>query len=99
MEVMTNERLLEFIKSTNQTTQARCLHAIELLVTAGKKLGLPHSKKINSNLWELRIKGDQEVRLLYGFKKNIAHVVHGFVKKSNKTPKKEIDTAQKRLLH
>ena len=58
---------------------------------------MPHSKKIHKELYELRVKGDIEVRILYGFIGKAAYLVHGFKKKSNKTPKKEIDIALKRL--
>ncbi|GBD91799.1 hypothetical protein BMS3Abin04_02531 [bacterium BMS3Abin04] len=58
------------------------------------------SKKIKGvkNLFELRIKGQYIiVRLFYCYKRNrIIIVLHGFVKKSQKTPKKELDIAIKR---
>lgn len=99
MDVLVDERLDGFMCTITKTARARSGQAMGLLETFGKNLGLPHSKKIQSGLWELRVKGDQEIRLLYGFVGGAACVVHGLVKKSNKTPKKEIDTVLKRLLH
>lgn len=97
MDVIVDERLIDFINSLTRTAKARCRQEMGLLESEGKSLGMPHSKKISPKLWELRIRGDHEVRLLYGITKSRAYLVHGFIKKSNKTPKKEIDTAVKRL--
>lgn len=97
MNIIIDDRLEEFISSLTKTGKARCRHMMGLLSSEGKSLGMPHSKKIQSGLWELRVKGEQEVRLLYGILMGKACLVHGFIKKSNKTPKKEIDTALKRL--
>ncbi|TRZ51048.1 type II toxin-antitoxin system RelE/ParE family toxin [bacterium] len=57
-------------------------------------------KKISglSNLYELRIKSNVQVRLFFGFASpNTFLIVHGFIKKTNKTPLNEIRIAVKRL--
>lgn len=53
-----------------------------------------HLKKLGKNLWELRA---GKIRLLFGLIENSAIVVNIFLKKSQKTPKKEIELAIKRL--
>ncbi|PIY70590.1 type II toxin-antitoxin system RelE/ParE family toxin [Candidatus Roizmanbacteria bacterium CG_4_10_14_0_8_um_filter_36_36] len=56
-------------------------------------------KKINSysNLFELRIKSVIQIRLFFCyFRPNIFLILHGFVKKTNKTPHKEIQVAVNR---
>lgn len=58
----------EFIKSLDSSTIAKVGHAIDLLEQHGSILGMPHSKKLNSDIYELRIRGKQEIRILYGFK-------------------------------
>ena len=63
----------------------------------GNKLGMPYSKQILHNLYELRVRGSQEVRIFYCYHQNQAVVVHFFVKKSQKTPQKEIKTALARI--
>ncbi len=97
MKLVTDDRLDEFIDSLPGIDRAQCGHVMELLIALGKRLGMPHSKKINSELWELRTKGAHSIRLFYGVIGGTAYLVHGFIKKSNKTPKREIDTALKRL--
>lgn len=65
----------------------------------GHTLGLPHSKKVHAKLFELRSRGKQEVRIFYAFHKDAAVLLHGFVKKSRRIPKKEIRTALQKLQH
>ncbi|MHA1658559.1 MAG: type II toxin-antitoxin system RelE/ParE family toxin [Promethearchaeota archaeon] len=48
-------------------------------------------------LFELRIRGKQEVRIFYTFHKSQIILFHGFVKKSQKIPKKEIRVAFQKL--
>jgi len=46
----------------------------------------------------LRIRGQQEIRLIYVFGSNRAIILHGFIKKSQKIPQKELIVAQQKLL-
>jgi phage-related protein len=61
------------------------------------KLDLPHSKKISNRLFEIRIRGKQEIRIFYTFQKSEIILLHGFIKKSQKIPKKEINIAIQKL--
>ena len=86
--------------TSNQCTStsiAKTSHTIDLLKENGSFLKMPHSKKIKVNLYELRIRGEQEIRIFYTFKKRNIYLLHAFQKKSQKTPKKEIQIALKRL--
>lgn len=58
---------------------------------------MPHSKKLTTDLYELRIRGKQETRIIYGFIKNNIYLLHAFKKQKQQTPRKEIETALKRL--
>jgi len=87
----------EFIKSQEPPTIAKIVHTLDLLQRYGSFLGMPHSKKLTSNLYELRIKGKPEIRILYTFIEKNIYLLHAFKKQAQKTPKKEIDTALKRL--
>lgn len=61
------------------------------------QLTMPVSRSLGSGLFELRKRGTPEVRLLYGFHQGAAIIVHGFIKKSRKIPKRELETALIRL--
>lgn len=92
-----DDSIEKFIKSLEKRTIAKVLHTIDLLEEFGQRLGMPHSKRVKDNLFELRVRGIQEVRIFYSFHKSYAVLLHGFIKKSQKTPKKEILTALTRL--
>jgi len=98
MEIQIFDVSLEkFIKSLQKPTIAKVLRTIDLLEQFGEKLGPPHTKKITICLFELRIPGRQEIRIFYTFHKSQIFLLHGFVKKSQKTPQKEIRIALQRL--
>lgn len=83
--------------SLEKLSISKSLKLIQLLKIFGNKLGMPYSKKILHNLYELRARGSQEVRIFYCFHQNQAVIVHFFIKKSQKTPQKEIETALARI--
>ena len=89
----------ELIDKLNEKAQAKVSNTFDLLVEFGTKLGLPHSKKVmGTSLWELRILGEKALRFFYIAKVGKEFLIlHAFVKKQQKTPKKEIKTAISRL--
>lgn len=87
----------EFVKSLDEATIAKVIHTIDLLEKYGPFLGMPHAKKLTSDLYELRIRGKQGIRIIYSFVKEKIILLHGFRKQTPKTPKKEIETALSRL--
>ena len=60
---------------------------------------IPNIKKLaGTSLWEIRILGEDSVRILYVSKQERQVVLlHAFVKKTDKTPKKEISIALTRF--
>lgn len=58
-----------------------------------------HVKKLTGTpLWEIRILGQDNIRVLYAIKDQDAIIIlHGFIKKAQKTPLKELGTALNRL--
>lgn len=65
----------------------------------GLSTALPHLKKLTgSPLWEIRILGQDNIRILYvTIHQDSILLLHGFIKKTQKTPNREINTALKRL--
>jgi len=59
---------------------------------------IPHTKKLKGYpLWEIRIRGKDNVRIIYAvYTKNSIRVLHGFVKKTQKIPRKEMDIVLER---
>lgn len=96
-EVSINRSVETFITKLEKHTIAKTLRTIDLLERFGFELTFPHTKKIDKNLHELRIRSDQEVRIFYTFKNNAIVLLHGFVKKTQRTPSREIEQARQEL--
>lgn len=94
MDVISNSEIEKFIKSLERTSLGKTSKTIILLKTFGSNLGMPHSKRIAINLFELRVRGQQEIRIFYSYKNQQAILLSGFIKKSNKTPEREIEKAK-----
>jgi len=86
-----------FIDSLNEPTQTKVLHVIDQLELYGSGLCFPLCKKVSKNLKELRISGKQNVRIIYTFQNGRYFLLHAFIKKSQKLPRKEVKTALARL--
>ena len=78
---------------------ARYLRLTDLMLEFGPNLGMPHTKAIKDGLFELRIKSKEGIaRVFYCtvINKRI-FMLHIFIKKSQKIPKKELKLAMSRL--
>jgi len=87
----------EFINSLTDSSIAKVARDIGLLEKYGYLLGMPHSKRVEKEIYELRINGTEEVRIFYTFRKNRIYLLHGFRKKTQKTPTRELLIAKKRI--
>ena len=96
MKIIVDAEVERYIYSLEKSTIAKSLRTIDLLGKFGYLLGMPHSKKITVNLLELRIRGRQEIRILYCFHKEAIYLLSAFVKKSQKIPQKELEKAEKK---
>ena len=87
----------DFICSLDSKMRAKIYRTIDLLKEFGIFLPEPHAKAIKSakGLRELRIKlGSNICRLFYFYHKNNMFIItSGFIKKSQKTDKREIEKA------
>lgn len=89
----------DFLDSLPLVILNKVRHAIKLLEEFGPRLRQPYCKKLTgySKLFELRTAGSSPVRLLYTVLNGKFIILHGFVKKTDKTPTKEIKTALSRI--
>lgn len=94
-----NKPVEEFLDSLEGLIRNKVYSSFELLKEYGVSLGIPHVKKIvGTSLWELRILGESSVRIFYVAKTGQKfYLLHGFKKKTQKTPENEIRIALKRL--
>ena len=87
----------KFIKSLDDQTKAKFLHLYDLLHAYGPRLTFPHVKRITKNIFELRIRGKNEIRIFYTEMSDTYILLHAFKKKTQKTPTKELKVAQHHL--
>lgn len=92
-----NPSLHDFVYSLEKSTVSKFTRLSDLLEIYDKKLGMPYSKQIQFNLYELRIRGQQEIRVFYCFHQDKIVFVHAIIKKSLKTPIQDINTALARI--
>lgn len=91
------EPVREFLDSLETKIQAKMFREIDLLVANGPDLRLPHSRQVEDGIFELRAKqGTNISRVMYFFfVGQKAVLTNGFIKKSQKTPRKELELAKK----
>lgn len=94
MKVNNDSRVDKEIRSLPRSDSARIIRTIDLFTEKGFKLTELHLKKLAQGLWELRA---GRWRLLFGVINSEALIVNIFLKKTQKTPKKEINVALSRL--
>ena len=78
---------------------ANFLHIAEMIEELGPNLGRPYVGTLGAGLFEIRAKGREGIgRSIYcTVKGREVIILHSFVKKSQKTPKKDLDLAKKRM--
>ena len=87
----------EFLLSLDVKMRAKMLNIISILQDNGYELREPYSKHLSEGIFELRAKvGSDITRVLYFFYFDRRIILtNGFVKKTNKTPSKEIEKAKR----
>jgi phage-related protein len=65
----------------------------------GWPIGMPLCRSLESGIWEIRstLPTQKIARILFAIKDGKILILSGFIKKTQKTPKIEIETAKKRL--
>jgi len=91
----------DFISGLSVKEEAKIFREIDLLQQEGIYLNFPHTSDIDGykGLRELRIKfSSNNIRIIYFLHiKNTFILLHGFKKKTQKLPKKELEIAVNRM--
>lgn len=88
-----------FLDSLSAKQQSKIIRVLNYIREYGLESVALHTRKISgSPLWEIRILGSDNIRVIYAIPiRNIVLLLHGFIKKSQKTPHKELNKALERL--
>ena len=85
----------EFIDTLPERHVGKIHRWIDLLARLGPDLTRPYADLLSGKIRELRIAMEHhQYRLLYFFHGKHVVITHGFVKKTDKIPQKEIERAQ-----
>ena len=91
-----SEPAKEFILSVDKKMRAKILKTIAMLQNNGTELRMPYSEYLEDGIFEIRAKVGTDIsRVLYFFV--VGHKIiltNGFIKKTQKTPKGEIEKAK-----
>ena len=90
-----NNPVEDFIEALPIHDRAVVRARIDFLAEIGNRVREPLSKSLGGGLFELRVKAS---RIFYCFKPGgVIVLLHGFIKKGQKTPRREMEMAQKRM--
>lgn len=91
--------VMKGIKSWPQGLRAKYARTIDLIEEFGPQIGPPHTKSMGKGLFEIRVKAREGIgRAFFCYQLgNEIVILHSFIKKTQKTPKKELEIALRRL--
>lgn len=94
-----NEKVKEETLGFPDGILADFLHIAEIVEEFGPAIGKPYTAPMGAGLFEIRARGKEGIgrSLFYTVKGKEIVILTSFVKKTQKTPKKEIDKARKRM--
>jgi len=94
-----NEPVLQSILALPESLAARYLQLTDLMRVEGANLGMPYTKAMGNGLFELRLQGKNCIgRVMYCTLINQQIIMlHSFVKKTQKTPKHDLNIAIERM--
>jgi phage-related protein len=78
---------------------ANYLHILEIIEEFGPSVGKPYTAPMGSGLFEIRAKGKEGIgrSLFCTVKGKEIIILHSFIKKTQKAPKRELDKARNRM--
>lgn len=88
----------DFLDGLSTTAKPRVYAVLAMLEEHGNRLLMPHSRALGEGLYEIRVPHrDGPFRIIYCFRPARRIVLlHGFAKKTQKTPKEDLELARDR---
>ena len=98
--VILDERLESWLNDIPKDIKARIISIVDLLVEHGpQNVREPYVKHLQGKLYEIRAKGKDGIARVFYFTMTGQRIVllHGFINKTQKTPKRELAIAVVRM--
>jgi len=88
----------EFVEKQGKATRSKVDRFVIMLRIYGPDLGMPYARYLGKGLYELRVRGKNEVRVFYIAlaTKDTVMLLHAFNKRTQKLPARELATARRR---
>ncbi|MBM7839433.1 phage-related protein [Alkalihalobacillus xiaoxiensis] len=88
--------VVDYIDTLKDKEQAKVDHVFNLIRKNGTRTGMPYIRHLDDGIWEIRIAHSSNIFrvTLFHFEGNELILLHGFTKKTQKTPPKEIKRAK-----
>lgn len=91
-----SDDLEQFLYSLDPIESMKMTRITDLIEECGHRIGMPYSKPVGHELFELRIWGERQIRFLYVFFRGRIVILYGFIKKDWKISRKSMQIALKR---
>lgn len=94
-----SDRVAREIRQLPKNLQAAFFRLVDTMKITGPNLGMPHTKAMGNGLFEMRLKAPEGIGRVFYCTIVDQHIVvlHSFIKKTQKTPKRELDKARQRM--
>jgi|SRR5580698_5525889 phage-related protein len=92
------EPVLEWLRDLDREDR-RAIGLDLMRVQFGWPIGMPLVRSLKDGLWEVRssLPSQKTARLILCFHEKTLVVLHGFIKKTQKTPAEDLETAKRRM--
>ena len=94
-----SDAVADEILALPETLAARYVVLTRRMVAVGPNLGPPHTDAFGEGLFELRLKGQEGIARVFfcALVGRKVMMLHSFIKKTQRTPQREIEIARKRM--
>jgi len=97
MKIIVLFKVHTFLDNLDVSVRSEAYRLLDLLEKHGHSLSMPVAKPIGGGLWELRLTGQPQIRMLYGFCDGTPVVVLALQKQRSALPSSAIALARKRF--
>jgi phage-related protein len=93
-----NEPVRDWLKEDVSEDERKVIGADIMTVEYGWPIGMPVSRSLGNGLYEVRcsLPGKKIARVIFCIEEGMMVLLHAFIKKTQKTPKSDLELAQKR---
>lgn len=97
--VFFNAAVQERLTSWPTGIYANFVRIAEQIVSSGPNLGMPYTRAMGQGLFEIRARGQEGIGRAFFccIQDRKVVILHSFIKKTQATPRKELQIAQKRM--